>query len=135
MKKQLITAGASTLLAVVCFAYLVLSNDWDFYLAALIVGLVSAITAVALFVTVLVKYLRARNKGEGRKTNGYLVFAIVNVAIILGLVVVSVIDLLTATGFMAGLFGTLGLVYGVPIFCIPLAIDILLYFIYGRKKN
>ena len=135
MKKQLITAGISTLLAVVCFAYLVLSNDWDFYLAALIVGLVSAITAVALFVTVLVKYLRAKNKGEEKKTNGYLVFAIVNIAIILGLVVVSVIDLLTATGFMAGLFGTLGLVYGVPIFCIPLAIDILLYFIYGRKKN
>ena len=135
MKKQLITAGASTLLAVVCFVYLVLSDDWDFYLAALIVGLVSAITAVALFVTVLVKYLRAKHKGEGRKTNGYLVFAIVNIAIILGLVVVSVIDLLTATGLMAGLFGTLGLVYGVPIFCIPLAIDILLYFVYGRKKN
>ena len=79
--------------------------------------------------------LSSKNKGEGRKTNGYLVFAIVNVAIILGLVVVSVIDLLTAAGFMAGIFGTVGLVYGVPIFCIPLAIDILLYFIYGRKKN
>ncbi|MBQ8767704.1 MAG: hypothetical protein IJZ16_12985 [Clostridia bacterium] len=134
MKKLTKLAVIFGIMAIISITYCLISDNWnEIYTVAVIASFVFSIATVSTLITMLIKYVRGKRKGK--ETNGYIVFGIINLILILLLIIISVWDLMTATGFMAGLFGVVGLCYGVPVFCIPLLVDIILYFISKRKKN
>lgn len=132
MKKLAKLAGISIIMTIISIAYCLISVDWN-YTVAVIASFVFSVTALVSVITLAIKYIRSKRKGN--EINGYIIFGIINVILILLLVIVSVWDFMTATGFMAGLLGVVILYYGVPVFCIPLLVDIILYVISRRKKK
>ncbi len=134
MKKMAKLALIFGIMAIISIAYCLISDDWnELYTVAVIAFFVFSVATVATLFTMLIKYVRSKKKKK--ETNGYIVFGIINLILILLLVIVSVWDFMTATGFMAGILGAVGLYYGVPVFCIPLLVDIILYLISRRKAG
>ena len=69
-----------------------------------------------------------------KKISPYLIFAIVDIACGIGILIFAIYDFNTSVGEFAGFFGELALKIGEPIVVVLLIIDIIIWKVNSRRK-
>lgn len=87
---------------------------------------VSSAAAAIMALICLINYL-LRKRRSGKGVSPWKLFAVIDVLLIVLLVLWSVWDMKTDTGFMAGIGGAIGLYYGVPLLAALLVVELLVY--------
>lgn len=102
---------------------LVIGGSSVFWLGEFFVS--SAAAAIMALICLINYLLRKRRSGKG--VSPWKLFAVIDVLLIVLLVLWSVWDMETDTGFMAGIGGAVGLYYGVPLLAVLLVVELLIY--------
>ena len=93
-----------------------------------------AIAAVALTIAAVCSLAVSIGRKLSKRTSPYLVFAAADILIGICVAAYAVYDIQTDTGWFAGLFGTLLLIFVLPITLVFLAADILIWWWKRPKK-
>lgn len=112
-------AIVSFFMAFACW-YLAIVIIPDFEVLLIIAAVAASILCVCFFVTAIIKQTKPN-------VSNYKIFAWTDGLIGIGVAIYAIHDILTDTGWFAGLFGTLLLIFVVPVAVLLLIIDFILY--------
>ena len=136
IKKQRMAAGGATILAplLLGISYLLSSiGVWLLEAVCFVLAVISAVTAVCMWGVLAVRsYCRKKNK---KQMSAFGLFAIIDAVLLVGTTIYAVYDMMTATGWFAGLFGLMILFFGSSVMAGLLILDFIVWMIYKRKKG
>lgn len=113
-------AIVSFFVAFVCWYLAIVIMPADFEVLLGIAAIVTSILCVCFFVIAIIKQIKPN-------VSNYKIFACTDGLIGIGVTIYAIYDILTDTGWFAGLVGTLLLIFVVPVVLLLLIIDFILY--------
>lgn len=128
-------AGSATILAPVFLgmAYLLQNHTSMVMLIFFILFLAALVTAACMWGVIIIN---AHYRRKNRKVpSPFAVFAVIDAVLLLLTTAYAVYDLITSTGYFAGLLGIIILLYGSTVMFGLLCLDIIIWCIYNRKKR
>lgn len=114
--------------AFVCWYAGIVINPSNFELILWIAAVIASILCVCFFIIAVIKQIKPN-------ASPYKIFALTDFLIGIGVSAYAIYDILTDTGWFAGLFGAILLIYVIPIILLLLIIDFILYIINKKKAE
>lgn len=103
------------------------------YQICLILGAVSLITGVFSWIIFLIRIILHNKKKKD--ISPFKTFAIMDIILAIIILCHAIYDINTDRGFMAGIFGWVELIYGIPIILSLLVVDYIVYIIFKKNKK
>ena len=130
-KKLAISKLATFVISAVAWMISIVWNPNNFEMIAFWTAIVASILCICFCTMLIIKVIADK---RGKRFSGPIVFAIVDGVLGLGITAYAVYDIMTDTGWFAGLFGTILLIFIVPVTVVLLIGDLIFYFWAKRKK-
>ena len=122
---------SAIILTILVAVFWILGDKFD--ARFLIVSIALAVASIFLWIIIFIGFIM--KKIDKPQISPYKMFAVMDIILIIVLGIWSVYDIKTDTGFLAGIGGTLGLMYGEPILAGLLLIDFIVYKVNMKKQN
>ena len=132
MKRKILISVVSFIIAATLWVVAIVFNPSNWEPALAIAACVFSIIFICYFVICICSVVVAK---WGRVVSPYRIFAITDVIIGVCVAVYSVYDIMTDTGFFAGLVGTLLLIFILPIVAVLLLGDFICWRVHVTKKK
>lgn len=126
--KAWIRAIVLTITAILFWFIEIVINPSDFELILALAATVCSILSICFIVIAVAKQIKS-------KVSGYVIFAWTDGIISIAVTIYAIYDMLTDTGWFAGIVGMLLLIFAVPAAVLLLAADLILYRINKNKSK
>ena len=126
--KYLKLTGVCTALAVISWLILIFAEPMGFYGQLTVIAIALSITAICFFALFACKKI-------WKDASPYRLFAIVTGVFGAGTLAYAIYDIMTDTGWFAGLLGALIIIFTMPIFAILLIADLVLWLNHRKKAK